>query len=220
MDISPERRACAERSHDLRLQLRCLSRLYRSARHFISIYAVEYYRWTMHRCVIVPFCVPRPQNLLPSSLMEVSTAHANLSNPHGSRNINRSIVSGHDLCKYQLWVAGYRDDWVSANEPSVRLPLSDCTFKYNSTIWHQPPGRVTRSISRMYCVHRVLCMPDAIIWEWTRSKWWEEKVNLCRLSARYRNYVFNIPTACSGRPVEDISYLELHLVAMGWCQLQ
>lgn len=37
--------------------------------------------------------------------------------------------------------------------PCVKVPLSDWALKYTSTIWHQPPGRVTLNISAMYCRH-------------------------------------------------------------------
>lgn len=35
----------------------------------------------------------------------------------------------------------------------MRLPLSDCAFKYISAIWHHPAGRSTRLISRRYPFH-------------------------------------------------------------------
>lgn len=84
---------------------------------------------------------------------------------------------------------------------SVMEPLSDCTLKYISAIWTQPPRFVTlfwiryvrricggllwvvvasssyRTRSRTYDDQRDRSSPDATSLEWTRSKCREGKVN-------------------------------------------
>lgn len=57
-----------------------------------------------------------------------------------------TIETEHGLSNYEWDSSGWD---VECFLPRDNEPLSDCALKYTSTIWHQPPGRVARYMSRI-----------------------------------------------------------------------
>lgn len=137
-------------------------------------------RLTSHKCAAGSSDLRPRQNPHLSSCFEASAGLEDPLTLPCFREKESSIVVVHGLFSRQQLVSAPRPG--KGPGPVVKLPLSDWILKYSSTIWHHPPALVTRNISRRYCDHILICIPVAIICEWTRSKLRDGKVNLPKLN--------------------------------------